>query len=92
MEGQFPVLFSWVKGKYAGNLQGQVSKKIEANAYTAAHGAAQIFRKLRQRGITIRAGGDCLIAWYALHAGCALLHGHRDFDLMKKPLGLKVLR
>jgi predicted nucleic acid-binding protein len=65
--------------------------KIESDVYEAAHGAAQLFRKLRKQGITIRKGSDCLIAWYALKAKCFVLHKDRDFDLMAKPLSLKIL-
>lgn len=66
--------------------------RLKADVYLAAIGAADIFRSLRQQGITIRKSNDCLIAWYALNAGCPVLHNDRDFDLMAKPLKLKVLR
>jgi predicted nucleic acid-binding protein len=65
---------------------------LEADGYAAADGAAEIYRNLRKRGITIRKSSDCLIAWYALQAGCAVLHRDRDFDLMARPLKLKVLK
>ncbi len=65
--------------------------RLNAEPYAAAIGAAEIFRKLRRQGITIRKSNDCLIAWYALNAGCSVFHKDRDFDLMEKPLSLKVL-
>lgn len=66
--------------------------KLHYDAYEAAIGAAEIFRVLRRKGITIRKSNDCLIAWYALQGKCAILHRDRDFDLMVKPLSLKVLK
>ncbi|AFM11194.1 type II toxin-antitoxin system VapC family toxin [Turneriella parva] len=66
--------------------------RLHFNPYDAAEGAANLYRTLRRQGITIRKTNDCLIAWYALQAGCAVLHRDRDFDLMAKPLKLKVLK
>lgn len=66
--------------------------KLRYDDYKTAIGAADIFRFLRRRGITIRKSNDCLIAWYALESGCAVLHKDRDFDLMAKPLSLKIFR
>lgn len=65
---------------------------LKDDAYEAAHGAAQIFRNLRKKGFTIRKGSDCLIAWYALQNGCSILHRDRDFDLMAKPLALRIFK
>jgi predicted nucleic acid-binding protein len=68
------------------------ARQLAFSAYEGAEAAAQIFRSLRKKGITIRKGSDCLIAWYALQGKCAVLHRDRDFDLMVKPLSLKILR
>lgn len=65
---------------------------LTAEPYEAATGAAQIFRRLRRQGITVRKSNDCLIAWYALSAGCSILHIDRDYDIMIKPLKLKVVQ
>lgn len=42
--------------------------------------AAELYRKLRRRGLTIRNAVDCMIAAVALEHGVALLHNDRDFD------------
>ena len=52
----------------------------------AAIGAAQIYRQLRKKGITIRKSNDCLIAFYALKNGVEVVHHVRDFDLIFKNL------
>ena len=67
-------------------------EKLEAEPYHAAHGATEIYRSLRKRGLTIRKSTDCLIAWYALQARIPVLHRDRDFDMMAKPLKLKILK
>ncbi len=47
----------------------------EPDTYEAA---AELFRKLRRRGITVRSTIDCLIARLAHEHGCALLSRDRD--------------
>jgi predicted nucleic acid-binding protein len=44
--------------------------------------AAQVYRKLRERGVTIRSTVDCLIAVIAEEFGCALLARDRDLDAL----------
>jgi predicted nucleic acid-binding protein len=41
--------------------------------------AAQLYRRARQRGFTIRKSTDCLIAAIALERDCLLVHNDRDF-------------
>lgn len=41
--------------------------------------AAEIYRNLRKRGITIRKTNDCIIAATALEYRCGLLHNDKDF-------------
>jgi hypothetical protein len=55
-------------------------------------GAAELYRRLRHRGITIRKPVDCMIAAVAIHHDVMLLHNDRDFDPMEKHCGLKVVR
>jgi predicted nucleic acid-binding protein len=50
----------------------------------AAIGAAEIYRQLRKKGITIRKSNNCLIAWYALKNSIQVVHRDRDFDLIFK--------
>lgn len=44
--------------------------------------SAEIYRKLRQKGITIRKSNDCNIAYYAIKYNLKILHSDRDFDLI----------
>jgi hypothetical protein len=54
--------------------------------------AAQIYRSLRRRGITIRKSVDCMIAAVAIEHDIPLLHNDRDFDPIEKFCGLKIVR
>jgi len=54
--------------------------------------AAQLYRSLRHRGITIWKPVDCMIASVAIEHGIALLHNDRDFDSIETHCGLKVVR
>jgi predicted nucleic acid-binding protein len=47
-----------------------------------AIGAANLYRSLRKKGITIRKSNDCLIARYAIKHNVTVLHQDRDFDLI----------
>lgn len=62
-----------------------VGKEVAINA-------AQNFRRLRKKGITIRKTIDVLIATFCIEYGFELLHSDRDFDPMEEVLGLKVKR
>jgi hypothetical protein len=54
--------------------------------------AAQLYRSLRRRGITIRKPIDCMIASVAIEHNIPLLHNDRDFDPIETHCGLKVVR
>jgi predicted nucleic acid-binding protein len=54
--------------------------------------AADNYRELRGRGVTIRSSIDLLIATYCLTYNHHLLHDDRDFDHFERHLRLKVLR
>ena len=54
--------------------------------------AAQNFRKLRKKGITIRKTIDVLIATFCIEYRFELLHNDRDFDQMEEVLGLRIKR
>jgi predicted nucleic acid-binding protein len=60
--------------------------------YKAADLAAEIYRTLRPKGITIRKSNDCLIAAYALLNDLTVLHHDKDFYPIEKYFGLKVIR
>ena len=52
---------------------------------------ADIYRKLRKTGITIRKSNDCIIAATAIEHRCQLLHNDRDFTHIEEHSGLKVV-
>jgi len=54
--------------------------------------AAQNYRTLRKRGVTVRKTIDVLIATFCIAHGHPLLHRDRDFDAMERTLGLAVAR
>lgn len=60
-----------------------VLNQLFADPYQAAVGAAEIYRNLRKKGITIRKGNDCLIAWYGLKNDLEIIHCDRDFDMIR---------
>jgi predicted nucleic acid-binding protein len=53
--------------------------------------AAQCYRRLRARGITVRKTIDMIIGTFCLVNGHALLHDDRDFDAMSEVLGLQIV-
>jgi predicted nucleic acid-binding protein len=57
-----------------------------------AYKAAQNFRNLRKKGITIRKTIDVIIATFCIENNFLLIHNDRDFDSMEQYLGLKVRR
>lgn len=63
----------------------------QAGGEQLAVAAAENYRFLRARGITIRKTIDCLIATLCLTKGYSLLHKHRDFDPFETYLGLQVV-
>jgi predicted nucleic acid-binding protein len=63
---------------------------LEINPVAAAINAAQLYRGLRKKGVTIRKPNDCLIAHYALHFDMELCHNDADFDLIAAHTNLKI--
>ena len=55
----------------------------------AAIGAAELYRGLRKKGVTIRKSNDCLIAFYAIELSTSLVHLDGDFELISKHSKLK---
>ena len=60
-----------------------VLNKLYEDPYQAATGAAEIYRNLRKKGITIRKGNDCLIAWYGIKNHFEIIHRDRDYEMIK---------
>ena len=52
--------------------------------------AAEVYRSLRKRGVTIRKAVDCMIASVAIEYDIRLLHNDRDFDYIAKHSKLRV--
>lgn len=52
--------------------------------------AAELYRRCRQGGSTIRSLTDCLIAAVALRADLPVLHADRDFDALARHAGVRV--
>jgi predicted nucleic acid-binding protein len=53
--------------------------------------AADYYRYLRSRGLTVRGLVDCLIAAAVIAGDHLLLHSDHDFDHFERHLGLRVL-
>jgi predicted nucleic acid-binding protein len=75
-------------------------KKIERNLLAfdylptspaAFRHAAEIYRKLRSKGLTVRSSMDCIIAATALAHDVHLIHQDRDYDGIAKHFPLRVL-
>ena len=53
--------------------------------------AAENYRLLRGRGITVRTTVDVLIGTFCIERGHSLLHADRDFEPMERFLGLQTV-
>ncbi len=53
--------------------------------------AAQNYRFLKGKGVSVRGTIDCLIATFCMERQYELLHRDRDFDAFEKHLGLRVV-
>jgi hypothetical protein len=54
--------------------------------------AADLYRSLRRKGVTIWKPVDCMIASVALEHDIPLLHNDRDFDSIATHCGLKAVK
>jgi predicted nucleic acid-binding protein len=62
---------------------------LQTSAVQEAIGAAELYRSLRKKGLTIRKSNDCLIAFYAIEFSTPVVHADADFDLISKHSKLK---
>lgn len=62
---------------------------LQLDSYFAAEQAADLYRTIRYKGITIRKPNDCLIASYAIHFKLPLVHNDKDFEKIAKYSSLK---
>ncbi len=53
--------------------------------------AAENYRALRRKGVTVRKTIDVMIASFCLRHGHTLLHADRDFELMRQRLRLRTV-
>jgi|ERR1700744_365201 len=65
--------------------------RLNEDPYLVATEAAELYRSLRKKGITIRKPNDCLIAIYAIRNGITLLNDDRDFRLIAEHSTLKIM-
>ena len=63
---------------------------VDLCGYDLAVKAAENYRVLRSKGITVRKTIDTLIATRCIEDGLTLLHSDKDFDPFVSELGLKV--
>jgi len=64
---------------------------IKAKGNETYIAAAEIYRKCRKEGKTIRKTVDCIIAAIAHENNLTLLHSDMDFEIIKKCIGLETL-
>lgn len=62
---------------------------VEVGGREMAVAAAQNYRLLRSRGLTIRGSIDLLIGTWCIENNVPLLHNDRDFEMMEQHLGLE---
>jgi len=60
------------------------------DSFEASIGAAELYRQVRKKGVTIRKSNDCLIAFYAIYYNLALINNDKYFDAIAKRTPLKV--
>jgi predicted nucleic acid-binding protein len=72
------------------NLQGL--DYLDYGAYEIAIRAAQLYRHLRKKGITINKANDCLIATFCIEFNIPLLHNDKDFNNIAKHTSLKIYK
>ncbi|GAB4023050.1 type II toxin-antitoxin system VapC family toxin [Spirosoma koreense] len=63
---------------------------LKLDPIEAAVEAAQLYRALRKKGITIRKPNDCLIAHYAIFYNVPVLHNDADFDQIARFTPLRI--
>ena len=69
---------------------GRNARKVASARVEVCLQAADNFRTLRRKGVTIRRTIDTIIATCCIRNGYVLLHNDRDFDAFAEHLGLRV--
>ena len=65
---------------------------LHYETYEFAIKAAQLYRFLRQKGVTIRKPNDCLIAAICIDNKIPLFHNDKDFNNIAKHTSLKIYK
>jgi predicted nucleic acid-binding protein len=78
--------------RHAANLQKRLAEFAVVPMLTPeiAIKAAGNFRRLREKGTTIRKTADLIIGTFCIEHDYSLLHADRDFDPIAEHLGLRV--
>jgi predicted nucleic acid-binding protein len=78
--------------RHAANLQKRLAEFAVVPMLTPeiAMKAAGNFRRLREKGTTIRKTADLIIGTFCIEHDYSLLHADRNFDPMAEHLGLRV--
>ena len=79
--------------RHLGNLRRLLARAVFIPVMPAdyEHGA-ELYRRCRQRGETVRRLFDCLVAAVAIRADVALLHRDADFDVLARHTELRIDR
>lgn len=91
------VMMEVLQGAGSEKIARELQEEFEQFEFRAMGGhstailAAQNYRYLRGRGVTVRSTVDVLIASYCIEADHVLLHQDRDFDHFERHLNLKVM-
>ncbi len=67
-------------------------EKIEIDHYFYAEKAADLYRNLRRKGVTIRKANDCFIAAVCIDYKFPIIHSDKDFDNIAKHTSLKIYK
>ncbi|GAB3792452.1 hypothetical protein GCM10028819_02660 [Spirosoma humi] len=78
--------------RYAVVKEGMLAQSLlKLDPVEAAIGAADLYRSLRKKGVTIRKPNDCLIAHYAIFYDIPILHNDVDFDQIARHTALRLV-
>ena len=68
-----------------------VPRLLRLRGLDAYEHAAELYRRCRAGGETVRKLTDCLVAVPAIEAGAPVLHADRDFDVLARHTRLEVV-
>ena len=79
--------------RHLGNLRRLLARAVSIPVMPADYElGAELYRRCRQRGETVRRLVDCLIAAVAIRADVALLHRDSDLDVLARHTELRIDR